>query len=241
MRNKLRKASKKANELTSLLESIADQCDSRTTLEVQAYCAFITATWAFEQQDWPVCFAKFKSAQTIYNSLAGTLAADEAEVYSKASQEIEPSLRYCQYNLNESSDGAKMQDFIGKGNQLIDGKVSEHLAKLKIEESENLNVTEWRGRKIAVKNESVRVFLLNYREFMDGIGDIAAEELQDKYVEMLMEAGEAIDTVKGELRLDAAHRTVIEKGQTPQNDLFLYLNHIKLEVTLGKAFFDALF
>lgn len=128
-----------------------------------------------------------------------------------------------------------MQDFIGKGgNQLIDGKVSEHLAKLKIEESENLNVTEWRGRKIAVKNESVRVFLLNYREFMDKIGDIAADELQEKYVEMLMEAGEAIDAVKGELRLDPIHRTVIEKGQTPQNDLYLYLHHIKLEITLGK-------
>jgi len=234
MRNKLRKASRKASELTALLESIADQCDSRTTLEVEAYCAFITASWAFEQQDWPVCFAKFKSTQTIYNSLAGTLAADEAEIYSKASQEIEPSLRYCQYNLNESSDGASMQDFIGKGNQLIDGKVSEHLAKLKIEESENLNVTEWRGRKIAVKNESVRVFLLNYRQFMDNIVDIAADELQEKYVEMLMEAGEAIDAVKGELRLDPTHRTVIEKGQTPQNDLYLYLHHIKLEITLGR-------
>ena len=52
----------------------------------------------------------------------------------------------------------------GKGNSLIEGKLSDHLAKLKIEEAENLNVTEWRGKRIAIRNESVRVFLLNFRK-----------------------------------------------------------------------------
>ena len=54
----------------------------------------------------------------------------------------------------------------GKGNSLIEGKLSDHLAKLKIEEAENLNVTEWRGKRIAIRNESVRVFLLNFRKFL---------------------------------------------------------------------------
>ena len=41
MRSKLRKASKKAHELLTLLTNIADSCDARTTLEAQAYCSYI--------------------------------------------------------------------------------------------------------------------------------------------------------------------------------------------------------
>ena len=54
-----------------------------------------------------------------------------------------------------------------KGNTLIEGKLSDHIEKLKIEEAENFNVTEWRGKRIAIRNEAVRVFLLNFRGGFD--------------------------------------------------------------------------
>ena len=70
------------------------------------------------------------------------------------------------------------------GSSLIEGKLSDHLAKLKVQEAENLNVTEWRGKRIAIRNETVRVFLLNYREFLEHIDDMeVVEEKLDKYAE----------------------------------------------------------
>ena len=82
------------------------------------------------------------------------------------------------------------------------GKLSDLLAKTKIEESENLNVTEWRGKKIAIRNEKIRVFLLNYREFQAQIDttDLTDEEKLEKHGEIIMECGESIDLVKQELR-----------------------------------------
>ena len=67
------------------------------------------------------------------------------------------------------------------------GKLSDLLAKTKIEESENLNVTEWRGKKIAIRNEKIRVFLLNYREFQAQIDttDLTDEEKLEKHGEII--------------------------------------------------------
>jgi len=236
MRNKLRKAAKKAQELQELLKNIANSCDARTTLEAQAYCSYIIANFLFEKgTEWSDCFTKFKATQTIYTSLANTLPADEADIYAEFAQELEPSLRYCQYNLGESGEFDMGDLGKSKGNTLIEGKLSDHIEKLKIEEAENFNVTEWRGKRIAIRNEAVRVFLLNFREFEEEVQTFeTSDEKLDKYAEVMMECGEAIELVKSELRLDANHRAAMEKGTAPQSDLFVYLSSLKLEITLGR-------
>ena len=63
-------------------------------------------------------------------------------------------------------------------------------------------MTEWRGKKIAIRNEKIRVFLLNYREFQAQIDttDLTDEEKLEKHGEIIMECGESIDLVKQELR-----------------------------------------
>ena len=58
-------------------------------------------------------------------------------------------------------------NFSGAQSELTEGKLSDLLARTKVEEAENLNMQEWRGKKIAIRNEKVRLFLLNYREFCD--------------------------------------------------------------------------
>ena len=139
--------------------------------------------------------------------------------------DLEPNVRYCQYNIDENDEnlgdllsGAKSSLTEGtlRNSKLFEknafskrciserkkGKLSDLLAKTKIEESENLNVTEWRGKKIAIRNEKIRVFLLNYREFQAQIDttDLTDEEKLEKHGEIIMECGESIDLVKQELR-----------------------------------------
>ena len=90
---------------------------------------------------------------------------------------------------------------------MTEGKLSDLLARTKVEEAENLNLQEWRGRKIAIRNEKVRLFLLNYREFCDEVERVSSdEEKLEKYSEIIMECGESIDLVKADLRQDPTHR-----------------------------------
>ena len=159
------------------------------------------------------------------------MVADEAGIYSDFAMDLEPNVRYCQYNIDENDEnlgdllsGAKSSLTEGSLRNLSftrnaflcrmhfpakrciserqKGKLSDLLAKTKIEESENLNVTEWRGKKIAIRNEKIRVFLLNYREFQAQIDktDLTDEEKLEKHGEIIMECGESIDLVKQELR-----------------------------------------
>ena len=79
-------------------------CDARTLLEGRAYSNFIIANFEFEQQQWESCLTRFTASQKIYTSLAETLPADEAPVYAEFAAELEPNLRYCQYNLGEKAD-----------------------------------------------------------------------------------------------------------------------------------------
>jgi len=73
------------------------------------------------------------------------------------------------------------------------------------------------------------------RQFEQDICEISTvDEKLDKYAEMMMECGEAIELVKNELRIDSNHRAAMEKGIAPQSDLFIYLNNLKLETTLGR-------
>jgi len=235
MRNKLRKASKKASELIAVLSEMGEGVDARTNLETQAYCNFIMANFEFEQQLWKACLTKFEACQKIYQSLSETLPADEAGIYSDFALDLEPNVRYCQYNIDENDEN--LGDLLsGAKSSLTEGKLSDLLAKTKIEESENLNVTEWRGKKIAIRNEKIRVFLLNYREFQAQIDttDLTDEEKLEKHGEIIMECGESIDLVKQELRQDPNHRPSIEKGIAPKSDLFAYLNFIRLECTIGR-------
>ena len=95
----------------------------------------------------------------------------------------------------------------GAQSELTEGKLSDLLARTKVEEAENLNLQEWRGRKIAIRNEKVRSFLLNYREFCDEVERVSSdEEKLEKYGEIIMECGESIDLVKTDLRQDPTHR-----------------------------------
>lgn len=234
MRNKLRKASKRASELSALINELGDRVDARTQLETQAYTSFVMANLEFEQQIWEACFNKFKAAQTIYSSLASTLPADESGIYSDFATDLEPNLRYCQYNMGD--DTTAIDDLLSGGkSSLTEKNLSELVEKTKIEEASNLNVTEWRGKKIAIRNEKVRVFLLNYREFLVQIDAITSdEEKLEKFGEIIMECGESIELVKSELRQDASHRNALEKGIAPQSDLFAYLNFVRLQSTIAR-------
>lgn len=81
-------------------------------------------------------------------------------------------------------------------------------------------MTEWRGKKIAIRNEKIRVFLLNYREFQAQIdnADLTDEEKLEKHGEIIMECGESIDLVKQELRQGPSSKIVTLKSQSLVSD-----------------------
>ncbi len=145
------------------------QCDARTKLETQAYHLWITGTLHFELQDWSGAMKALTAARNIYERLSSTLSEEEAAVYRRRMGEIVPSLRFCAYN-SEGDEAAKQDLLSGLRSQGQD--VEDLLNQAREEQAATLQEVEWRGRKMAVRAEKVRVFLLRDKEFAEELSAI---------------------------------------------------------------------
>ncbi|KAK9801994.1 hypothetical protein WJX73_007855 [Symbiochloris irregularis] len=94
---RLAKAQVHAGTLASLASA---RGDARTALEAQAYAALMTGTWLLEKEtDWGTALKKFQRTQQICEQLARVGTPDQVAVTQQQLQELEPQIRYCQYQL----------------------------------------------------------------------------------------------------------------------------------------------
>ena len=201
MINRMRKANKESEKLEAVVRSAGDKCDARAKLEAQAYHLWITGTLHFELQDWMAAMKALTAARAIYEKMASALSEEDAAVYRQRMNEIVPSLRFCAYN---SGDEAAKQDLLNIRGQ----DVEDLLNQAREEQAVTLQDVEWRGRKMAVRAEKVRVFLLREKEFSE---ELAGKEDDDQarveaYESLLMDCKDAIQAMRDDLNEDPDFR-----------------------------------
>lgn len=89
--------------MSNLLGSV--NADTQTRLESHAYKATLAGQSAFERKHWDVALREYSIAKVILDVLLSK--ADEANrsIYKEASVTVDPSLRYCGYQLQIGSQG----------------------------------------------------------------------------------------------------------------------------------------
>ena len=94
-----------------------------------------------------------------------------------------------------------------------------------------LQEVEWRGRKMAVKQEKVRLFLLREQEFEDELKNAEAyEETIGAYESLLMDCKDAIQVLRDDLLEDPAFRNRQQASEGPvtaSHFLYTYLSYMK--------------
>lgn len=127
MRRKFNKAAKYA----SLLRRICNEkSDEKTKLEAEAYASWMSGNLLLEKEKWGKALLQFGKARTILEQLAKVGDTEFQERCRQRLDEIEPSVRYCNYNLK----GTKGLDEIHKFEE--DKNISD-LLKSKLEVTEN--------------------------------------------------------------------------------------------------------
>ncbi|CAL1278923.1 unnamed protein product [Larinioides sclopetarius] len=233
---RLRKASKIANELETLCEST--KCDARTKLEAQAYAAWIKGSLYFENQEWQKAMEFFRVSQTIYEKLSEALNEDEVILYKQRVEELVPNIRYCAYNIGDESainDLLKMR-LSGKtaGEDLLANDLDHLIAQTREKQAVTLSEVEWRNRKIPVRHEKIRLFLLNVQDSQMQVEQSA--DIQAKiavYERLLMECKDAIQVVRDEIK-DQAAKGRSEALQSSLTFLQSYLTYIRLSKTVER-------
>lgn len=242
--NRLRKAVKYSNELEILSQSA--RCDARTKLEAQGYSSIMNGQFNFEIQKWIESLNYFNIAKKIYGNLSEALKGDECQVfYSQKVDEIIPNIRYCNYNLGDES---ARKDLVDLKLKLTTGsELAENIDTLILQTKENQIKTfseiTWRNKiKIQIKNEKVKLFLLNLQEYEKQIQ--SSSEFEEKfslYESILKDLVDVVQLVRDELKLDQTFQS-LQRGQPLSPDekpsnlilLFSYLTWTRLSKTIER-------
>jgi len=142
-------------------------------------------------------------------------------------------LRYCAYNIG---DGGSIDDLLELRAQGLLDNIDVLVSQTKTQSSEALQTTEWRGRKVTVRPEKVRLFLLSVQELDKSLEKAKTSQAKIELLEnTLMNCKDAISAVKDEIKQDPKLRS-LTTGQTVSGIQYLlaYLSYIRLIRTLER-------
>ena len=135
------------------------------------------------------------------------MTGDDSQVfYAQRVDEIIPNIRYCNYNLGDESARKDLVDL--KLKSATGSELAESIDTLISQTKENQIMTfseiTWRNKiKIQIKNEKVKLFLLNLHDYEKEIH--AASDFDVKigvYESILKDLVDVVQIVRDELKLD---------------------------------------
>ena len=210
MINRLRKARKYAEQL-EVVSAACEKVDARTKLETKAYSSWLAGILCFETAKWAEAQTLLSQARDILESLSQAVGEEEGAIFRQKMDEITPSLRYCSYNIGDASR-ADLIALRGKAGGGQDVQVL--INQTREQQAATLQDVEWRGRKMAVKHEKVRMFLLSQQESDQELAK--AEQPEDKieiYESLLLDCKDALQVLRDELLEDPEFRNRQQTGE----------------------------
>lgn len=160
MMSRLRKAAKNAHVLNELMNSV-NCCGAQTKLELTAYINWINGLVLFEQQEWTKAKELLESVQQIYNGLSTSLDEDLRETYTSRITEILPQIRYCAYNIGDTSAASDLRDLrAGAEGTLAEEQLDDLLKQMQALQAGSVTEVTWLGTTIPVKLNKARVAVL---------------------------------------------------------------------------------
>ncbi|KAL7288721.1 hypothetical protein TKK_0017446 [Trichogramma kaykai] len=226
--SRLRKAGSYANELHQLIESI--NCDARTKLEIQAYVAYIQGSINFELQEWAPAMENFKKAQVLYENLAKALPEHEQLIYKQRVDEITPNLRYCAYNIGDTTAIDDLMQMRGK----LGGEILNNLDTLIHQTREKQASTEeitWRGKSCGSAPPKAAALIMADKSLNGTLEKADSNQAKIDILEAhLIDCKDAIALVREELKGDLKNK---DTDKAPLQ-LLAYLQYIRLSRTLER-------
>ncbi|KAJ2945925.1 hypothetical protein O0L34_g4840 [Tuta absoluta] len=229
--SRLRKASAHAQTLLQLCEQ-SGVCDARTQLEAGAYAAWLGGVLLLELQQWRAAAESLQRAQLVLEKLCAAVPIDERHVYKQKVEELKPSLRYCAYNIGDQSAAGDLVAMRGQG--LIEN-LDTLMAQAKESRSGAMSEVSWRGRRVSVRPEKVRLFLIALQDLDKSVAEAdSAQAKIDVLENILMDCKDAISAIKDEIKNDPKLKASAENQDSGINYLLSYLQYVRLMRTVAR-------
>jgi RNA-binding signal recognition particle 68 len=240
------KAVHHAENLSQLLDSV--HADTQTRLESRAYNATLAGQSAFEGKRWEVALREYSIAKVILDVLLSKADENNHQVYKDASATVDPSLRYCGYQLQTGSQGDLLslaRTHVPKDPTLIQLLEEINPAALQIRQDNTaragITSIQWRSRTVTLEYPEIVVNLLKVQDtqqaFHERIAtfDLSATEKGAAMDEILNAWAEAEDSV----------RKIIDEGvatrQDKEQSLQIILTYVSFHLIAARVQRDVFF
>ncbi|KAJ8534958.1 hypothetical protein K7X08_016686 [Anisodus acutangulus] len=174
---------RKAVKWASLFQELSSiKGDSRTSLEAEAYAAYMKGSLLFEQdQNWDVALKCFKSARAVYEELGKYGDLENQVLCRERVEELEPSIRYCLHKIGESnlqtSELVSVGEMEGPALDLFKAKLEAAMAEARSQQAASMTEFHWLGNRFPISNAKTRVSILKAQELEKDIHGSAADSL----------------------------------------------------------------
>lgn len=228
--SRLRKAAAYSLQLQELIESV--NCNARTKLEAQAYVAWIHGSLHFELQLWKKAMENLKKAQVVYGKLASALPESEQVLYNARVEELAPSLRYCAYNIGDTTAIDDLMQMRGQlSGELLVG-LDSLIAQTREKQVSAEEVT-WRGKSCGVVPPRAAGLLIADSRLNQTLEKAATNQAKIDLLEAhLIDCKDAISVVRDFFKNEL--KTKDNDKLTPSQHLIAYLQYIRLSRTLER-------
>ncbi|KAG9150865.1 hypothetical protein Leryth_003000 [Lithospermum erythrorhizon] len=174
---------RKSVKWASLFQELcAIKGDSRTSLEAEAYAAYMKGNLLFEQdKNWDVALKCFKSARAVYEELGKYGDMENQILCRERVEELEPSIRYCLHKIGESnlqaSELVQIGEMEGPALDLFKAKLEAAMTEARSQQAASMTEFHWLGHRFPISNAKTRVSILKAQELEKDVTGPKAESL----------------------------------------------------------------
>ncbi|XP_012531397.1 signal recognition particle subunit SRP68 [Monomorium pharaonis] len=228
--SRLKKAAAYSLQLENLIENI--NCDARTKLEAQAYVAWMNGSLQFELQLWKQAMENLKKAQMVYGNLAAALPEMEQIIYKARVEELAPSLRYCAYNIGDSSAMDDLMQMRGQLSGELMASLDSLIAQTR-EKQANVEEVTWRGKSCGMIPPRAAGLIIADSKLNQALERAATNQAKIDLLEAhLIDCKDALLVVRDHFKNDL--KTKENDKWSPPQHLINYLQYIRLSRTLER-------
>lgn len=207
-------------------------CDARTKLEAQAYVAWMNGSLQFELQLWKQAMENLQKAQVVYGNLASALPELEQIMYKARVEELAPSLRYCAYNIGDTSAIDDLMQMRGQ----LSGELMASLDSLIAQTREKQATTEevmWRGKSCGTVPPRAAGLIIADSRLNQALEKAATNQARIDLLEAhLIDCKDALSVVRDHFKNELKNKE--NDKSLAQQHLINYLQYIRLSRTLER-------
>ncbi|KAL3658051.1 hypothetical protein V7S43_016895 [Phytophthora oleae] len=192
LNGRLRKATEWSQRL---VEICAARADARTSLEAEAYAAYMAGNLAFHREEHVAALEKFGTARRIYADLSQVGTSSQKELFSRSADELQPFIRFCEHRLalqGRSASSAETSSLElqtsgdGANNALLQSKIDLVLLAARKQKVASLGSVEWKQQQLTVPSQELGLAVVRTTELSSKLEAAQDDQAREaRFLELL--------------------------------------------------------